>query len=175
VVLIDRLIDPRSPLLARVYAGFIDPASEKAELRPLRARAADGQEIVPIVGAVAIEPAAPPALAEASLQPVGAAFGDAMELAGVRAPPRVDASTVASLTVTLGWRALAAPGKEYTAYVHLVDEAGDQVAGFDQAPAAGRFPTQYWQPGDQVVSDFIVTLPAGLAPGRYGLWAGLTP
>ena len=171
-VRIDRPIDPRSPLLARVYAGFIDPATAESELHPLPARTAGGEEITPFLGAVVIHPSKPDILEDADLRPVDAAFGDAIELAGVQAPARVDAST-ASMTVTLGWRTLAAPGNEYTAYVHLVDEAGHQVAGFDQAPAAGRFPTQHWQPGDQVLSDFVVELPAGLSPGAYRLWAGL--
>ncbi len=59
-VRIDRAIDPRAPLLARVYTGFIDPATEKSGRLPVVAHNRAGDEIQPFLGTVAVAPAAPP-------------------------------------------------------------------------------------------------------------------
>ncbi len=47
------------------------------------------------------------------------------------------------------------------------------AAGFDQAPAAARFPTHDWRTGDRILGGFSVPLPATLAPGDYEIWVGL--
>ena len=47
------------------------------------------------------------------------------------------------------------------------------MAGFDQPPAEGRFPTSRWRFGDLVLSRFPLELPADLAPGIYQVWIGL--
>jgi hypothetical protein len=49
------------------------------------------------------------------------------------------------------------------------------VSGHDQPPAAGRFPTDRWQGGDRIVSEFSLSLPPGMRRGVYHLWAGLYP
>ena len=48
----------------------------------------------------------------------------------------------AELPVTLLWEAMGPPGGDYTAFVHLLDADGARVAGFDEPPAANRFPTR---------------------------------
>jgi hypothetical protein len=123
-----------------------------------------------------------------ALQTAGATFGDVIRLVGVGAPEEMVLGPVGSLagevttqgvaagellTVTLGWEALGQPATDYTAYVHVLDGAGQQVGGFDQAPAAGRFPTSRWRSGDRILSMFAVPLPLDLPPGEYTLWVGL--
>ena len=71
------------------------------------------------------------------------------------------------------WEAIGTPATDYTAYVHLVDAQGSQIAGFDGAPAGDRFPTSRWQASDRIVSEFVLPLPAALPSGDYALWAGL--
>jgi hypothetical protein len=78
-----------------------------------------------------------------------------------------------TLTVTLLWEAVASPGVDYTAFVHLLDSDGAWVAGYDQTPGGTRFPTRVWSAGDQVLSEMVVLLPEDLPPGEYTTWLGL--
>ena len=79
------------------------------------------------------------------------------------------------MPVTLLWEASGAPGERLHRVCPSDPQRGAGVTGFDQPPAAGRFPTKYWRPGDRSVSEFVLPLPASLAPGTYQLWAGLYP
>ncbi len=159
-----------SPLLARVYVGFVDPATADEEKLPLPVAGADGQPAAPFVGSVRVAPHSLPEEA-AALQPLAAEFGNVIRLAGWAATPSLQAQN--ALTVTLLWQALGAPATDYTAYVHLVDAAGRQVAGFDQPPAADRYPTRHWETGDQVMSTFVLPLPETWAGADAALWVGL--
>jgi hypothetical protein len=159
-----------SPLLARVYVGLMDGST----LNPLPAILPDGTPATGMVGQVEVAAAHP--LDTRGLAVLNAGFGTngraEVRLAGYS---RVNAALSAGreMTGTLLWEALRAPAANYTAFVHLLDASGNQVAGFDQPPAAGRFPTSRWQPGDRIRQDFHLSLPANLPAGQYQLWAGL--
>jgi hypothetical protein len=80
-----------------------------------------------------------------------------------------------TVTVTLRWASLAPQG-ELTAFVHLVDEAGEGMAGHDAPPLGGLYPVERWPVSErsQPFPDrHPLTLPDDLAPGRYCLEAGL--
>lgn len=176
-VLVDRPVDARAPLLARIYTGLIDPATEDADNLPLPARTADGAEVTPFVGTVEVSAWNPPTAADLLLAPIGSqppgpVFGDVIALPAASFPPTATIQANTPLTVTLLWEAQGRPAAGYTAYVHLVDAAGQQVAGFDRQPAGDRFPTPHWQRGDRIVSELALPL-AGVAPGSYALWVGL--
>lgn len=64
-----------------------------------------------------------------------------------------------SLVVLLYWRAVRWIDKDYTLYAHLLDAAGNTVAGSDSQPRAGQAPTTTWQP-DHLMVDWVV-LPVG--------------
>ena len=81
-VQIVRSVGDSSPLLADVYVGFINPEKEDAGKLPVTARNRDGEEIVPFVGEIAVEPMHPPTVESEDLQPGGAVFGDVLALAG---------------------------------------------------------------------------------------------
>jgi hypothetical protein len=100
----------------------------------------------------------------------GVEFGTVIKLAAVDFPAQVTTGDTAPFTVTLVWDALGTPATDYTAFVHLLDEGGERVSGFDQAPAL-RFPTRYWRQGDRIVTQFSLTPPA--AAGEFALWVGL--
>lgn len=179
LVRIEQQIDADSPLLARVYTGFITPSTNDADLRPMTAHDASGQEITPLLANVAIRPwhapdlAALDAAAQAAgqvSQSVSARFGNAIELTAFALADPINPHSDA-LPLTLLWRATGSPAVDYTAYVHLRTTSGDHIAGFDQPPSP-RFPTSFWQPGDAVVSRLALTLPP-TPPGRYELWLGL--
>jgi len=116
---------------------------------------------------------------EPPAQPLDARFGDAIALEGVTLEGvTLPATTVQPgdhLGVILHWRALATPDADYTAFVHLLDAAGEKVAQMDWQPrdAIGPLPTSAWQPGQTVVSGAVLALPADLAPGDYRLIAGM--
>ena len=66
-------------------------------------------------------------------------------------------------------------GEERTVEPYRISFSRGQwyVAGFDRAPAGGRFPTSRWQPGDRILSRFALTTPPDLTPGEYSVWLGL--
>ena len=98
--------------------------------------------------------AAPP-----DLVAVGAVFAGSAELVGYRLEP----STLASgqrARLTLIWRCRAEMDLWHI-FVHLDDGAGNRIHA-EHDPAAGRFPTDAWRPGD-IVADTI-TFTAGTTP-----------
>lgn len=182
-VLVRGPLDAGSPLLARVYTGLIDPASAETDNLPLKVHTLDGTEVTPFVAAVELAPWQPPALDALGVKPAAAAFGNVIQLAGYHVPSDVTlaAEQVATatlqggtaLTTTIGWEATGQPSTDYTAYVHMIDAQGQQVAGYDRTPAGDRFPTSHWRAGDQIVSTFALSLPPDLPSGDYQLWVGL--
>jgi 4-amino-4-deoxy-L-arabinose transferase-like glycosyltransferase len=74
------------------------------------------------------------------------------------------------LDVTLTWQAVSSPPKDYTAFVHLINQAGELVAQTDRPPAG--FPTSDWRPGEVVTDIYRVGIPAHLSPGDYQMQTG---
>ncbi|HEX6510779.1 MAG TPA: glycosyltransferase family 39 protein, partial [Chloroflexota bacterium] len=66
------------------------------------------------------------------------------------------------------WPGGARPRERYTAFAHLVDGSGKELARAD-SPLQ---PTQDWAAGQEVVQWFDLPLPAGTPPGRYALEVG---
>ena len=158
----------RSPLLASIYVGFMDARTKQ----PLASLTEDGTPSDGIVDVVQVGPTKALDVQSQHLTPFDASFGDAIQLIGDSYPDQV-AQASPDLPVRLLWQAGRSPNGDYTVFVHLMDEDGRLVAGFDQPPAEGRFPTRYWQLGDRSLSDFPLALPPGLVPGRYELWTGV--
>lgn len=107
---------------------------------------------------------------------VGAVFGDVAKLAGY-VPERLDVPAGEPVRFTLIWQALTTPARDYTVFVHLLDDQGHLVTGNDTQPGAGRYPTGIWSPAE-LISD-PHTLPTSsdrgqaLPPGQYRLAVGL--
>lgn len=163
-------ISNRSPLLARLYVGFVDPETHLRLRTP-----ADIDPGLPgfLVDAVEIESAQPLDPNSLYLQPTDIVFGDSIRLAGYGTSSTVRMGQRRRVAVTLLWAANGSPQRDYTAFVHLIDRAGNQVSGFDQPPAEGRFPTSHWKAGDYSLSRFDLELPPDLEAGTYEIWAGL--
>jgi len=159
-----------SPLLAQVFVGFVDPTSRL----PLPIRTADGlpmeRAYVSAISVVANQPLDPGLF---YLRPSDADFSQQIRLIGYEYPSYGQAGSDRQIPVTLLWEATASPDQEYKAFVHLIDEEGRQVSGFDQPPAEGRFPTSYWRAGDRSLSRFEIAIPSDIPPGNYTLWVGL--
>ncbi len=168
-VTIEGNISDRSPLLAQVYVGFVDPQTQV----PLPVRTAEGGPASRVVGFVEVLATRPLDAASLGLRPAEAVFGNAIRLIGYGFPDSMSLAGQRWLHVTLLWEAIGTPEADYTAFVHLLNGDGQQVAGADEAPDEGRFPTHRWRAGDRVLSDFRLDLPPGLPPGTYQIRVGL--
>ncbi len=166
---VEEAVDLRSPLLATVYAGFVDPAS--VDDQPLSAIDGQGAPVTPFVGQVVVEPHRSLELETYDLASVDVEFGSVIRLAGANAPTSHRLGEL--LPVRLFWEGMGPPAADYAAFVHLRTVDGRQVAGIDEAPAQGRFPTTYWRTGDRILSEFALPIPEDLPPGTYELWTGL--
>ncbi|MDE3074230.1 MAG: hypothetical protein KGJ86_02275 [Chloroflexota bacterium] len=115
-----------------------------------------------ILGPVIVPPPAPPPDPQAVSSDVS--FGDGIRLTAYRwrASP-------GAVTLGLRWQAMAAPSRDYTVYVHLLDAHGRIVAQADGQPRGGDFPTSTWLPGDRVEDRHTLSVP----PGRYTVEVGL--
>lgn len=103
-------------------------------------------------------------------RPVQTALEDVAVLVAADARPREDLGLA---EVTLYWLVLREVGQNYKAFVHLLGPDGAVIAQHDGDPVGGFTPTTRWRPGEIVMDRHYVALPAGLAPGDYGLRAGL--
>jgi hypothetical protein len=70
----------------------------------------------------------------------------------------------------LVWQAAPHADADYTVFVHLVNAAGERVAGADAPPPV---PASQWARGEAVVDERAVPLPDGLPAGDYHLVVGL--
>ena len=57
--------------------------------------------------------------------------------------------------------------------VQLMNEDGQVVAGLEEEPLAGRYPTSAWQAGELVQDRHTLVVPANTPPGIYQLIVGL--
>ena len=105
----------------------------------------------------------------------GEILGESVELTGydmreaVRAPG-------SPLEVTLHWRAIQTPDKNYHTFVHLVDEEASDariIAQHDGPPGEGQLPTMGWLPGEYLTDTHLLQLPFDLPDGEYRLTVGL--
>jgi hypothetical protein len=78
-----------------------------------------------------------------------------------------------ALLLFLYWRALGPIRDDYTVFVHLLDQYGTVVAGYDKEPRRGNAPTSTWTLEEPVVDAVQLFLPAGISAGRYRLEVGL--
>lgn len=98
-----------------------------------------------------------------------ATFGDAFALRGHEIT-----DNGAKVDVTFYWQATAKPDFDYSAFVHLIDEAGNLVAQKDHAPGQNLnyLPTA-WNTGDIIADVRTLALPANLPPSKYSIRVGL--
>jgi len=87
---------------------------------------------------------------------LAADFGNLIQLFGYNLAP-----TEEGLCITLFWRARDAPNGDYTVFVHVVDGNDNIVAQQDAQPLHGQYPTSIWSPGESVVDEWVIPVPAG--------------
>jgi 4-amino-4-deoxy-L-arabinose transferase-like glycosyltransferase len=64
-----------------------------------------------------------------------------------------------SVEVTLYWQSLAEMDRDYTVFVHLLDENDLVIAQRDTYPGLGTYPTRLWRVGDAFADRYVLTLP----------------
>jgi hypothetical protein len=119
-------------------------------------------------GQILISPADLPA----TLHPVGLTYGGMITLLGYELD-RERIEPGGRLRLTLYWKAVAAPGRNYLAFIHLVDSDGRIVGQTQAPPAGGDQPTRDWQPGQirRYVHSVVVADDVRW-PGRLGVRIG---
>ncbi|GAG96271.1 unnamed protein product, partial [marine sediment metagenome] len=103
-----------------------------------------------------------------SSEPVGANFGDQVELLGYDAVLQGG-----TLGVVLHWRSIQPPTADYSVFLHLVDANGQAVAQDDGQPQGGAYPTSVWDTNEVVQDEHDLLLPPYLPHGDYYLRVGL--
>ncbi len=78
-------------------------------------------------------------------------LGDAIELAGYNLDRTDDA-----IKLTLIWKSLKAIDQDYTVFTHVLDRSGQQIAGKDNQPVNGTYPTSHWMPGEYVIDEYVI-------------------
>jgi hypothetical protein len=78
----------------------------------------------------------------------------------------------AAVPITLYWQAQAPIDRDWTTFIHLLDEQGEKVAQVDRVPGVGLYPPVDWEPGRLVADQYELLLPADLPAGRYTLVFG---
>ncbi|MFN8498384.1 MAG: glycosyltransferase family 39 protein [Anaerolineae bacterium] len=112
-----------------------------------------------------------PPPANPAWQPSAATFNDGLALNGVSLPT-TPLAPGDGLPVGLRWRAASAPRRDYTLFLHLLDEGGQYVTGYDAAPTP---PTGKWPAASETVMWRSLYLPPELASGRYTVEIGWYP
>jgi hypothetical protein len=74
--------------------------------------------------------------------------------------------------LTLYWRPEVSLQSDYTTFLHLRNAANETVAQKDNPPAAGRYPTSLWDPGEVIIDEIILPLDQ-VGPGEYTPVVGL--
>jgi len=92
-------------------------------------------------------PASALRLRQAAISPASAAPGD-------------------EVTVSLCWAALSAPGADLRAQLRLADANGMLLAA-QSFRLGNAYPSSLWQPGDVLLDQVTVLMPAALATGNY--------
>jgi 4-amino-4-deoxy-L-arabinose transferase-like glycosyltransferase len=98
--------------------------------------------------------------------PLDVTFGDQIRLLGAD----VDSTGVqpgGSLNITLYWQAVAPMDKDYSTFVHLLDENEIVVAQRDMFPGQGLWPTSQMKTNEVIASRYTLNIaPTAYAPSR---------
>lgn len=116
----------------------------------------------------------PPVASEPLTERVDVTLGDAMRLAGYEVEYD-DLSPGSMLRVRLEWEVLQAMERDWSVFVHLNDPVlGRPIAQRDMYPGRGLLPTRFLKPGQRIVDEYALTIPATVvAPADLDLVAGL--
>lgn len=99
-------------------------------------------------------------------------FGEAISLLGYSlATEELGSGEI--LQISLFWQTDEEIDERYKVFLHLVDEKGQIVAQQDSEPGSNLTPTNIWQPGQIIMDNHGLFIPAGTSSGTYTLLLGL--
>jgi len=101
--------------------------------------------------------------------PLTVNFSDRASLVGLDLP-HMQINAGEMLPLTLHWQAIQTFDKNWTVFVHLVDDEGKIVSQQDQVPGAGQYPTTGWVPGEYLLDGYNLLIPPDTPPGRNAYW-----
>jgi len=79
-----------------------------------------------------------------------------------------------TIELLLEWEAISAPSRDYTAFVHLLDDAGHRWSQEDvQLTRPDGRPTSGWEAGVESATHHALIIPPGIPPDQYTLAVGL--
>ena len=73
------------------------------------------------------------------------------------------------LTIRLGWQSIAPTTDNWTEAVYFIDTNNQIRVQDDRWPCDNSYPTSIWQPGELMIEDRLIDLPADLPAGHYTL------
>ena len=111
-------------------------------------------------------------LAPAALLPQSACFQNGICLKAV-SYSRALLAPGAPFEVNLHWTVQHPVVDDFIMFVHLLDRAGQSVAGVNAYPLEHAYRTYEWQPGETIISSTILDIPASLLPGAYSFELGI--
>lgn len=98
-------------------------------------------------------------------KPMNVSLGSAIQLCGYDLAFEQNV-----VKLTLHWQARFQVNKNYTVFVHVIDQSGNIVAQQDRQPDDGRYPTGIWDTGESIVDEYLF---AQLPPGQYRIAVGM--
>lgn len=111
---------------------------------------------------------------EATTLPEPINFGDEIYLSAIDTPDTLSPESPTNVDVTLYWQAARTIGFDYNAFVQLLTQDFQRVAGDEHAIQRWLHPTTRWDTTQQVPDTYSLDVPA-LAPGAYRLVTGIYP
>ncbi len=78
-----------------------------------------------------------------------------------------------SLVLLLYWSANTNIDKDYTVFVHLIDEKREMTVGADSPPRAGQAPTSSWKPNQLIVDWSVIPITDDIPTGVYQVEIGM--
>jgi len=85
-------------------------------------------------------------------------FGKCLKLLGYRTD-RTVVQAGEELSVILYWQSLCPVDRDYSVFVHLLDDFESVIAGIDTYPGLGSYPTSQWQPGYVIADSYTLHVP----------------
>jgi hypothetical protein len=143
----------------RLVARFMDGADATlatADLGPLRVLVTERSFRVPGVQ-----------------RPFPATFGNEIDLLGYNLVPLDEPG---QYQLDLIWQAQTVPNRDYTVFVHLLQQDGTCapcVWQQDVMPLQNQYPTSRWLANEVVTDSYHIQVPPGTSPGSYRLEIGL--
>lgn len=116
----------------------------------------------------------PPTAAALPAERLGVDFGDQMRLVAYE----VEYDTLrpgSKVTVRLDWEVLQVMERDWSVFIHLNDPVlGRPIAQRDMYPGAGLLVTSLLKPGQRLVDEYVLTIPAtAVTPAELDLVVGL--